>query len=167
MIMEEVMNRLFWLVLVLPLAFTFCSPSEPAAPAEEVATDEQPVQQAELQPPLPEGLFSSYVASQVALAGDSYEDARTALEQLAADSSGELQTLAAAAAAAEDIEGIRRAFISLSDEVARSTLPEGYSLAFCPMANNFQGANWVQEGQAINNPYFGAAMLTCGEIVRQ
>ena len=160
------MNKRIWLVLVLPLAFTFCSPSGPSGPSEEVVVDEHPAQQAELQPPLPEGLFNSYVASQVALAADSYEGARVALEQLVADSSGELQTLAVAAAAAGDIEGIRRAFISLSDEVAKAALPEGYSLAFCPMANNFQGANWVQEGEAINNPYFGAAMLTCGELVR-
>lgn len=162
-LVEEVMKRRFWLVLILPLAFAFCSPAEPVA-GEEVAGSEQP---AERQPPLPEGLFNSYVASQEALALDSYEDARAALEQLAADSSGELQTLAQAAAAAEDIEGIRAAFVSLSDEIAEATLPEGYSLAFCPMANNLQGANWVQKGQDIHNPYFGASMLTCGEIVRQ
>ena len=158
------MKKRFWFVLILPLALTFCSPAEPVASGEEIAASEQ---QAEKQPPLPEGLFNSYIASQVALAADSYEDARAALEQLAADSSGELQTLALAAAAAEDIEGIRSAFVPLSDAVAAATLPEGHSLAFCPMANNFQGANWVQKGEDINNPYFGASMLTCGEIVRQ
>jgi Cu(I)/Ag(I) efflux system membrane fusion protein len=158
-----VMKRRFWFVLVMPLALTFCSPAEPVV-GEGSAASEQPVQK---QPQLPEGLFNSYVASQKALAVDSYEDARAALEQLAADSSGELQTLAQAAVAAENIEGIRAAFVPISDEVAKATLPEGYSLAFCPMANNFQGANWVQEGEDINNPYFGASMLTCGEIVQQ
>ncbi len=158
------MKKGLWFVLTVPLVFTFCSPAEPAASVEEVAATEQP---AEPQPQLPDDLFNSYIASQVALAADSFEDAQAALEQLAADSSGELQTLAQADADAEDIEGIRAVFISLSDEVAEASLPEGYSLAFCPMANNYQGANWVQEGDAINNPYFGAAMLTCGEIVRQ
>ena len=158
------MKKRIGFVLIVPLVFTFCSPGEPAASVEEVAATEQP---AELSPQLPDDLFNAYIASQVALAGDSYEDAQAALEQLAADSSGELQTLAQAAADAEDIEGIRAAFISLSDEVAEASLPEGYSLAFCPMANNYQGANWVQEGDAINNPYFGSAMLTCGSIIKQ
>ncbi len=158
------MKKLIGFVLIVPMVFTFCSPAEPAASVEEVAATEQP---AGPQPQLPDDLFNAYIASQVALAGDSYEDAQAALEQLAADSSGELQTLAQAAADAEDIEGIRAAFISLSDEVAEASLPEGYSLAFCPMANNYQGANWVQEGDAINNPYFGSAMLTCGSIIKQ
>ncbi|MEE2840083.1 MAG: hypothetical protein VYC91_06085 [Acidobacteriota bacterium] len=158
------MKKRIGFVLIVPMVFTFCSPAEPAASVEEVAATEQP---AGPQPQLPDDLFNAYIASQVALAGDSYEDAQAALEQLAADSSGELQTLAQAAADAEDIEGIRAAFISLSDEVAEASLPEGYSLAFCPMANNYQGANWVQEGDAINNPYFGSAMLTCGSIIKQ
>lgn len=36
--------------------------------------------------------------------------------------------------------------------------------AFCPMARNSRGAEWLQEGEQIANPYFGAAMLRCGEI---
>jgi hypothetical protein len=158
------MKRRFWFILILLLALTVCSPAEPAVVEVETAAAQQP---AEKQSQLPEGLFNSYVASQEALAADRYENARAALEQLAADSSGELQTLAQTAAAAEDIEGIRSAFVPLSEEVVRATLPVGYSLAFCPMANNFQGANWVQKGEDINNPYYGASMQTCGEIVEQ
>jgi len=158
------MNKRFWFVLIVSLVFTFCSPAEPVANVEEAAATEQ---KAELLPQLPDDLFNSYIATQVALAADSYEDAQGSLERLAADSSGELQTLAQAAADAEDIEGIRAGFISLSDKIAEAGLPEGYSLAFCPMANNFQGANWIQEGDAINNPYFGSAMLTCGSIIKQ
>jgi Cu(I)/Ag(I) efflux system membrane fusion protein len=36
--------------------------------------------------------------------------------------------------------------------------------AFCPMAFDFQGAKWIQRGEQINNPYFGSAMLRCGDI---
>ncbi|MEE8348830.1 MAG: hypothetical protein V3R94_04615 [Acidobacteriota bacterium] len=158
------MKKRLWLFLVFPLALTYCSSVDSGGTGEERSESAQPV---EKQPQLPEDLFNSYIASQEALAVDSYEDTRAALEQLAAGSSGELQTLALAAAAVEDIEGIRRAFVPLSDEVAKYALPEGHSLAFCPMANNFQGANWVQKGEDINNPYFGASMLTCGEIVQQ
>jgi Cu(I)/Ag(I) efflux system membrane fusion protein len=32
------------------------------------------------------------------------------------------------------------------------------------MAFDNQGADWLQWGEQINNPYFGASMLRCGEI---
>jgi Cu(I)/Ag(I) efflux system membrane fusion protein len=34
---------------------------------------------------------------------------------------------------------------------------------FCPMANSNKGAYWLSEVKDIKNPYFGDAMLTCGE----
>jgi len=34
---------------------------------------------------------------------------------------------------------------------------------FCPMANGNQGATWLSEIEDIRNPYFGDAMLSCGE----
>ncbi len=36
-------------------------------------------------------------------------------------------------------------------------------LAFCPMAFDSRGAQWVQDDTAIANPYYGAAMLRCGD----
>ena len=35
---------------------------------------------------------------------------------------------------------------------------------FCPMANNNKGAYWLSKEEKVINPYFGNAMLTCGEI---
>ena len=35
---------------------------------------------------------------------------------------------------------------------------------FCPMYNNNKGAFWISETKEIKNPYFGKAMLTCGNI---
>jgi len=35
---------------------------------------------------------------------------------------------------------------------------------FCPMAFDNKGAFWLSESSEIRNPYFGAAMLTCGEV---
>ncbi|AGA78684.1 RND family efflux transporter, MFP subunit [Echinicola vietnamensis DSM 17526] len=35
---------------------------------------------------------------------------------------------------------------------------------YCPMAKNDQGAYWLSEFEEIKNPYFGASMLSCGEI---
>tara|TARA_Y100001933_G_scaffold251410_1_gene288939 strand:- start:563 stop:1318 length:756 start_codon:yes stop_codon:yes gene_type:complete len=37
-------------------------------------------------------------------------------------------------------------------------------LAHCPMAFDNSGADWLQRGTQINNPYFGDQMQRCGEI---
>jgi len=34
---------------------------------------------------------------------------------------------------------------------------------YCPMANGDQGAYWLDNIKEIKNPYFGEAMLSCGE----
>jgi Cu(I)/Ag(I) efflux system membrane fusion protein len=33
------------------------------------------------------------------------------------------------------------------------------------MASSGAGANWLQTGESIENPYFGQQMLTCGEAL--
>ncbi len=35
---------------------------------------------------------------------------------------------------------------------------------FCPMADNNNGAYWLSKEEKVINPYFGDAMLTCGEV---
>ncbi|NNL15899.1 MAG: efflux RND transporter periplasmic adaptor subunit [Flavobacteriaceae bacterium] len=35
---------------------------------------------------------------------------------------------------------------------------------FCPMADNNSGAYWLSKEEKVINPYFGEAMLTCGEV---
>jgi Cu(I)/Ag(I) efflux system membrane fusion protein len=37
-------------------------------------------------------------------------------------------------------------------------------VSFCPMADNNKGAYWLSKEEKVINPYFGNAMLTCGEI---
>ena len=34
---------------------------------------------------------------------------------------------------------------------------------YCPMARDNKGAYWLSAVEEIKNPYFGDAMLTCGE----
>lgn len=36
---------------------------------------------------------------------------------------------------------------------------------FCPMADDNAGAYWLSRSEEIKNPYYGSAMLTCGETV--
>jgi Cu(I)/Ag(I) efflux system membrane fusion protein len=35
---------------------------------------------------------------------------------------------------------------------------------FCPMANDNNGAYWLSKEKKVINPYFGNAMLTCGDV---
>jgi Cu(I)/Ag(I) efflux system membrane fusion protein len=46
------------------------------------------------------------------------------------------------------------------------TLETAY-VAFCPMAFDDKGAHWLSEFEDIKNPYFGDAMLQCGEVKKQ
>jgi len=38
---------------------------------------------------------------------------------------------------------------------------------FCPMANNGNGAIWLSEIEAIENPFYGSKMMKCGKIQKQ
>jgi hypothetical protein len=71
---------------------------------------------------------------------------------------------------ASDLTLQRKAFSDLSDEMA--TLVKGGKLsmgsvyvAYCPMANNNEGANWLSNDKEIKNPYFGDKMLRCGSVM--
>jgi len=66
------------------------------------------------------------------------------------------------------IEEVRKAFQEVSEGMVALTKafnPLGQTLyvQFCPMADNNKGAYWLSVNQEIKNPYFGDAMLTCGE----
>lgn len=69
-----------------------------------------------------------------------------------------------------DIKVFRRQFLALSDDLITMTNTFGnpFSQALyvqhCPMANDNKGGDWLSLSDDIKNPYFGAAMLTCGEV---
>ncbi len=153
------MRRASPFILVLSLGLTFCNSSEqPSAVGEQPAISHEPQ--------FSGSSLEHYLASQQALAADNYSKARMALQQLASETAGKVKTLTEQAAKTEDIESLRLVFKSLSEEIMKMTLPEGYAVAFCPMADKSQGAHWVQKDGEIRNPYLGSAMLTCGSIVK-
>lgn len=132
-------------------------------------------------------LLNEYLQVQEALAADSTEFQkplrrflRTVREHKAPQNPGEakawgvlqkrLESHAAKLQKAENLSLARQAFLGLS-EVVKNLLnvfgaPPGSAvyLAFCPMANENRGGYWLQKSPQIANPYFGAQMLTCGEI---
>lgn len=76
--------------------------------------------------------------------------------------------LAAEIAATDKVDAQRKAFLTLSKDVI--TLAKGIKtgkpsfVAFCPMANEGKGGYWLSEAKEIKNPYYGDAMLECGEV---
>ena len=108
--------------------------------------------------------LAEYVEVQEALAADNFEDARTQLEEFAQLAAGPTQELAAAALQSDDIEELRAKFKPLSESLTSMDLPQGFAHAFCPMYDAGNGAPWVQRAGPVRNPYYGAVMLTCGDI---
>ena len=70
----------------------------------------------------------------------------------------------------EDIELQRLTFSEISNQFYQAVKTFGLMgktvyYQFCPMAFNKKGAYWMSEFKDIRNPYFGQAMLTCGETM--
>ncbi|GJM19464.1 MAG: hypothetical protein DHS20C14_16770 [Phycisphaeraceae bacterium] len=63
-------------------------------------------------------------------------------------------------------EGMSEAVIALQDRFGHQG-SETWNVAYCPMAFDNAGAEWLQRGTEINNPYFGASMLRCGDVRRE
>ena len=84
--------------------------------------------------------------------------------------SGELKKILAGIIQAEGLEPVRKEFALLSKEMAAAAKRFGivgnslYQFK-CPMAFNSRGATWLQADDRTRNPYFGAAMLQCGEVI--
>jgi Cu(I)/Ag(I) efflux system membrane fusion protein len=132
--------------------------------------------------------FEAYLALQSSLARDDLASARTSLDRLSQalrevdettlppEVAAEWQRARAAlngatvaASNAPDISATREAFHDLSVTTialarhAGPGLPERLVVVHCPMAFD-AGADWLQVGEKIENPYFGATMFRCGEI---
>ncbi|MHC4145010.1 MAG: efflux RND transporter periplasmic adaptor subunit [Planctomycetota bacterium] len=72
---------------------------------------------------------------------------------------------------AAGIEPMRKEFETISNELIAVVGQFGVPLTgtlykiHCPMAFDNKGADWLQMVEDIRNPYFGASMLKCGEVV--
>jgi Cu(I)/Ag(I) efflux system membrane fusion protein len=66
------------------------------------------------------------------------------------------------------IKGQRAYFKNLSSHLTNAIevfgVNEKVYHQFCPMADNNNGAYWLSKEEKVINPYFGDAMLTCGEV---
>ena len=122
-------------------------------------------------------IVDPYLKIQAALADDSIEGvhsnaagivtAATALGSPAMKiDTAALQLAAASEAQPPDINDVREKFGTLSDAIdgymtgLHLVPPDGVKVASCPMVKK----PWMQEGNAIANPYYGKEMLTCGSF---
>lgn len=128
-----------------------------------------------------EKLVGLYVPMQEALAGDSVAVIAAQAAKVAAEAEAILKAkgekpsvdaiedleavvLAAKGMKATEIKGLREQFKALSHAVGRLVERQavaGHGIYYCPMAD----AYWVQKTGAVKNPYYGAQMLGCGEVV--
>ena len=86
--------------------------------------------------------------------------------------SGAIKNLLDQASKVKSIDEIRKSFKKISDNMIGLSIdlkPFGKPLFIqhCPMANSNKGADWLSLSKEIKNPYFGEAMLTCGEVTRE
>jgi len=121
---------------------------------------------------MPASVVDPYLKIQTALAQDRIDDVRanagnvaTAAAELGAPAM-KIDTAAVQLASATELADARDKFGVLSEAVVaymaglHLTPPDGVRKAYCPMA----GKPWLQTGDTLANPYYGASMLTCGEF---
>ncbi len=76
-------------------------------------------------------------------------------------------------AAADNLASQRKLFEGLSKTIANTAMTfainfgEPATVVNCSMAFDGKGADWLQLGEKVRNPYFGKAMATCGDVVKK
>ena len=140
-----------------------------ATPATAVATSSPPPREVEARVG---PMLTAYLAIQRALAADSLAGVKARASDVASEAAkaGAVEEPVAAAAKAfervTDLSSARTAFGTLSAALlvdakrAGRPLDAALKVAYCPMARKY----WLQTGDTLDNPYYGASMRTCGRF---
>jgi Protein of unknown function (DUF3347) len=117
-------------------------------------------------------IVGSYLEIQSQLAADKIDRIKPAAAAIATNAASlgqergaRIAQTAKAVGDAKDLKTAREAFGPLSDAVITAAQGNGkdlagVKLAFCPMVNR----SWLQKDAKVRNPYYGSAMLECGEL---
>lgn len=112
-------------------------------------------------------LFKSYTNLRIALVKSDSTAAKAAAAEIKSDDPA-VSAPAAAIASTDDLKAQRASFQTLVAAlipVFQQNLSGGrIHIQHCPMAMAGKGADWISESTAILNPYYGDAMLECGEV---
>ncbi len=134
-------------------------------------------------------VYAAYARVQEALAADDLETAHKAVEaaqaaveavpaesfpegrrDVWADHRAELVQVLSEVDELQDLEAARRVFSLVSETLAALARRVGSPrdgplyVIHCPMAFSNRGADWLQADPEVRNPYFGSAMLKCGDV---
>lgn len=101
-----------------------------------------------------------------AFPGDSLDEEATAEWKGVARS---IRNAVVLASTSKNLKEIRNSFSDLTKPIIHAEHRFGHTSGtlyetFCPMALGGEGASWLQTSKDIQNPYYGASMLTCGEV---
>ncbi|MCF6312838.1 MAG: efflux RND transporter periplasmic adaptor subunit [Verrucomicrobiales bacterium] len=85
---------------------------------------------------------------------------------------GEVQKTADALRKSDKIDTARAAFLPLSETLIH--VADNFAIKFeqvvvhvhCSMAFDGKGGHWLQQGREVRNPYYGQAMVTCGDVMK-
>jgi membrane fusion protein, copper/silver efflux system len=117
-------------------------------------------------------VVASYLQIHAALSTDKIEGVKPAAAAIAKEAEGmgasgeALGKAAEAMESAADVEAARTALGPLSDAVIAAATADGWKdvsgvkVGYCPMVKQY----WIQKDGTVSNPYYGSAMLTCGEL---
>jgi hypothetical protein len=117
-------------------------------------------------------MLKPYLEVHALLAQDKFAEIKEPAAALASEAAAlgtegaDLAKAAAALSNANDLKGARDAFGQLSESLIEKVKADGtidsadLKLGYCPMINK----PWIQRGDQVRNPYYGAAMLTCGNV---
>ncbi|MEJ5349683.1 MAG: efflux RND transporter periplasmic adaptor subunit [Desulfosoma sp.] len=136
------------------------------------------------------GIIRTYLEMHNALAADKTDEAFATVAKIRAASSRvdmslmkgdihmtwmhaqeNIQNTLALMETSQDVDHLRKGFATLSIVMANLAKTFGLGsenplyLIRCPMAFEGQGATWLQPDKEVRNPYFGAQMLRCGEVL--
>ncbi|GAA4956359.1 hypothetical protein GCM10023314_32580 [Algibacter agarivorans] len=80
----------------------------------------------------------------------------------------EIKESASSISTTTSIKEQRSHFKHLSSHLAKAIrlfgIGQNVYFQFCPMAGNNKGAYWLSKDEKVINPYFGEAMISCGEV---
>lgn len=119
-------------------------------------------------------LMEPYLAMQAALAADDLDAAKAQAKAMMAITghAGALPELIHTMLDAESLDALRKPhFETLSNALiaAVQETPDAFEndlfIMHCPMVYGDRGADWLQSNDQLQNPYFGAMMLKCGDVV--
>ncbi|MFV9483175.1 efflux RND transporter periplasmic adaptor subunit [Christiangramia sp. ASW11-125] len=122
-------------------------------------------------------LKNALVASDEKKAASLASELREELENIESGTSDKMLTvhsekileLLMAISKSTDLENQRDHFRILSEQIIAITrnfknFENELYVQHCPMANSNQGADWLSQSKEVRNPYYGEAMLSCGEV---